>query len=128
MAKHFQDLCFRICWNYKKKIREYCNKNIPFLFRSFAFWQNSGLRILYFLMGCTIINPSRKGFYGEFVFPLYKSISTGAQYVTPDSKIYCEKVKMWRFSSGNRFFCTKFVQLAVPGKRRNRVMHLQKRV
>jgi hypothetical protein len=25
-----------------------------------------------------------------------KSISTGAQYVTPDSKIYCEKVKFWR--------------------------------
>jgi hypothetical protein len=35
------------------------------------------------------------------------SISTGAQYVTPDSTIYCEKVKMCRFSSGNWFFCTK---------------------
>jgi hypothetical protein len=44
-----------------------------------------------------------------------KSISTGAQYVTPDSKIYCEKVKMCRFSSGNWFFCTKFVQLALAG-------------
>jgi hypothetical protein len=30
-----------------------------------------------------------------------KSISTGAQYVTQDSKIYFEKVKMYRFSSGN---------------------------
>jgi hypothetical protein len=36
----------------------------------------------------------------------------GAQYVTPDSKIYCEKGNMCRFSSGNWFFCTKFVQLA----------------
>ncbi len=55
-------------------------------------------------------------------------ISTGAQYVTPDSKIYCEKVKMYRFSSGNWFFSTKFVQLAVAGKRRNTALHLQKRV
>jgi hypothetical protein len=37
----------------------------------------------------------------------------GAQYVTPDSKIHCEKVKMCRFSSRNWFFCTKFV-LACP--------------
>jgi hypothetical protein len=38
------------------------------------------------------------------------------QYVTPDSKIYCEKLR--RFSLGNWFFCTKFVQLvlAVEGK------------
>jgi hypothetical protein len=35
------------------------------------------------------------------------------QYVTPDSKTYREKIKMCRFSSGNWFFCTKFVQLAV---------------
>jgi hypothetical protein len=48
-------------------------------------------------MGCTIINPSCKGFYGELFFPSYKTISTGAQYVTPDNKIYCEKVKMCRF-------------------------------
>jgi len=48
-----------------------------------------------------------------------KSISTGAQYVTPDSKIYCEKVKMCWFSSGIWFFCIKFVQLAVVGKRCN---------
>jgi hypothetical protein len=45
-----------------------------------------------------------------------KSIFKSAQYVTPGSKIYCEKVKMWWFSSGNWFFCTKFVQLAVPGE------------
>jgi hypothetical protein len=59
-----------------------------------------------------------------------KSISTGAQYVTPDSKIYSEKVKMSRFSSGNWFFfCTKLVvQLAVAGKRCNTVVHLQTRV
>jgi hypothetical protein len=52
-----------------------------------------------------------------YYWPL--SISTGAQYVTPHSKIYCEKVKMCRFSSGNWFFCTKFVQLAVAGKTHN---------
>ncbi len=46
-----------------------------------------------------------------------KSISNGAQYVTPDSKIYCEKVKMCHFSSGNWFLCTKFMQLVVAGKR-----------
>jgi hypothetical protein len=58
-----------------------------------------------------------------------KSISTGgAQYVTPNSKIYCEKLKMCRFISGNWFFCTKFVQLAVAGKRHNTLVHLQKRV
>jgi hypothetical protein len=27
--------------------------------------------------------------------------STGVQYVTPNKKNYCEKVKMCRFSSGN---------------------------
>jgi hypothetical protein len=57
-----------------------------------------------------------------------KSISTGAQYVSPDSKIYCEKVKMSQFSSGNWFFCTKFVQLAVAGKVGNTIVHLQKRM
>jgi hypothetical protein len=56
-----------------------------------------------------------------------ESISTGAQCATPNSKIYCEIVKMCRFSSGNWFFCTKFVQLAVASKRRNTVVHLQKR-
>ncbi len=54
-------------------------------------------------------------------------ISTCAQYVTPDNKIYCEKVKMCRFSSGNWFFCTKFGQLAMAGESRNTVVHLQKR-
>jgi len=33
---------------------------------------------------------------------------------------------MCRFSLGNWFFCTKFVQLAVAGKRRNTVVNLQK--
>jgi hypothetical protein len=33
-----------------------------------------------------------------------KSISTRARYVTPDSKIYCEKVRLFQFSSGNWFF------------------------
>jgi hypothetical protein len=44
-----------------------------------------------------------------------------AQYVTPDNK-------MCGFSSGNWFFCTKFLQLAMAGKRCNAVVHLQKRV
>ncbi len=35
---------------------------------------------------------------------------------------------MCRFSSGNWCFCTKFVELAVAGKRRNTVVDLQKRV
>jgi hypothetical protein len=48
--------------------------------------------------------------------------------VTLDSKIYCEKVKMCRFSLGNWFFWTKFVQLAVADKRHNTVVYLQKRV
>jgi hypothetical protein len=67
-------------------------------------------------------------------FPTYakryilESISNGAQYVTPDSKIYCQKVKMCRFSSGNWFFCTKFVQLDMVSKRRNTAVNLQKRV
>ncbi len=33
---------------------------------------------------------------------------------------------MCQFSSGNWFFCTKFVQLVVAGKRRNIVVHLHK--
>jgi hypothetical protein len=38
--------------------------------------------------------------------PCYKSISTGAQHVTPDSKIHCKNVKICWFSSGNWFLCT----------------------
>jgi hypothetical protein len=55
-----------------------------------------------------------------------KSISNGAQYGTPYSEIYCEKVKMCRFSSGNWFFCTRLVQLAVAvaGKGRNTAVDL----
>jgi hypothetical protein len=54
----------------------------------------------------------------KHIVPLPKSISTGAQYVTPDSKIYCEKIKMCLFSSGGNWFsCTKLVQqLAAVGK------------
>jgi hypothetical protein len=48
--------------------------------------------------------------------------------VTPDSKIYCEKVKICWFSSGNWFFSTKFVQVAVAAKVQHTVVHLQKRV
>jgi hypothetical protein len=49
-----------------------------------------------------------------------KSISTGAEYVTPDSIIYCERVKMCRYSSANWFFCTKFVQLPIAAKKAQR--------
>jgi hypothetical protein len=59
---------------------------------------------------------------------MIKSISTSAEYVTPDSKIYREKVQMCWFISGNCFFCTQFVQLAMAGAWRNTVVHLQKRV
>jgi hypothetical protein len=45
----------------------------------------------------------KAGFLAPVKSPL--SRSNGAQYVTPDSKIYCETVKMCRFSSGNWFFC-----------------------
>jgi len=55
-----------------------------------------------------------------------KSISNCAQCVTPDGKIYCEKVEMCRFSLGNWLLCTKFVQLAVACRWRNTVLHLQK--
>jgi hypothetical protein len=34
---------------------------------------------------------------------------------------------MCRFSSGNWFFCNKFVQLAVAGSRRNTCVHLKKK-
>ncbi len=52
----------------------------------------------------------------EKLVSITTSISTGAHYVTPDSKIYCEKVKICQFSSGKWFFCTKFVHLAVASK------------
>jgi hypothetical protein len=44
-----------------------------------------------------------------------------------DSKMYCGKVKKCRFSSGDWFFGTKFVQLAVAGKWCNTVVHLKKK-
>jgi len=53
---------------------------------------------------------------------------TALSIMTPDSKIYWEKVKMCRFCSGNWFFCTELMQLAVAGRRRNTVVHLQKTV
>jgi hypothetical protein len=57
-----------------------------------------------------------------------KSISTRAEYLTPDSKIYSEKVKICGCSSGNWFFSSKIVQVAVARKRHNTVVHLQERV
>jgi len=71
--------------------------------------------------------------YGLRVFYTYicipKSITNNAQYVTPYSEIYCDKVKMCGFSLGNWFFCITFMLLSVAGKRRNTVVvHLQKRV
>jgi hypothetical protein len=65
--------------------------------------------------------------YKIYIHFMCKSISTGAEYVTPNSKIYCENVKMCRFSSGNWFFCIKFMQLAVAGKRHNTVVYLKKK-
>jgi hypothetical protein len=46
---------------------------------------------------------------GECNIQAHKSISNSAQYVTPDSKFYVKKVKMWQFSSRNWFSHTKFV-------------------
>jgi hypothetical protein len=57
-----------------------------------------------------------------------KSIATGAQYVSPDTIMYCENLKICRFGSAKWFFCTKFVQLGMAGKRRNTMVHLQNRV
>jgi hypothetical protein len=57
-----------------------------------------------------------------------QGIATGAQYVSPDSIIYCEIVKMWRFGSGKWCFSTKYVQVGMAGKRPDRVVHPQKRV
>jgi hypothetical protein len=51
-----------------------------------------------------------------------QGISNDAQNVSPDNKIYCKKVKMCQFSSGNWFFGTKFLQLAVVGKWPNTVV------
>ncbi len=47
-------------------------------------------------------SPRKK--WAKVWYPLHsKSISNGVQYVTPDSKIYCKKVKMCWFSSGHWF-------------------------
>jgi hypothetical protein len=43
-------------------------------------------------------------------------------------KFIAKKSECAPFSSGNWFFCTKFVQLAVARKGRNTVVHLQKKV
>ncbi len=45
---------------------------------------------------------------------------------SPSGSWLREKVKMCQFSSGNWFFFTKFMQLALAGKRHNTVVHLQK--
>jgi hypothetical protein len=57
-----------------------------------------------------------------------KSISKGARYVTPDSKIYCKKSKCAGLACEIGFVHTKFVELAEAGKRCNTVVHLPKRV
>jgi hypothetical protein len=54
----------------------------------------------------------------------YKSIFNGAQYVTP-VKFIGKKSKCAFLGHEIGF---SFVQLAVPGKRRNTVVHLPKRV
>jgi hypothetical protein len=69
------------------------------------------------LMVVKKIKYAQHGSYLPLLCRKRKSISTGAQYVTPDSTIYCGKVKMCRFSSGNWLFCNKFVYLAVAVKR-----------
>jgi hypothetical protein len=66
------------------------------------------------------IGHTRK-FLPVFYTKSCKSISKSAQYVTPDSKIYLEQVKMCRLSTGNWFFNTKVAQLAVSGKMLNAV-------
>jgi len=57
-----------------------------------------------------------------------KSISNGAQYVTPDTKIYCIKSKCAGLSQEIGFSATNSCSLHVAGKRRHTVVHLQKRV
>ncbi len=107
-------------WSGSLTQRAFLNRVCKGLVRRFYFevWSFSPL----------ITFPSFKNTTGKRYIYASKSISTGAQYLTPKSKIYCEKVKMCRFSSGNWFFCTKFIQLAVASKRHNTVVHLQKRV
>jgi hypothetical protein len=53
--------------------------------------------------------------------------AAGAQYVTPDSIVYCEKVKMCQYSSAKLVFLTKFVHLPMAGKRGNAVVQLKKK-
>jgi hypothetical protein len=55
-------------------------------------------------------------------------ISTGARYVTPDSKIYYEKIKMCRQAEEIDFFAPDSCSLPWLGKWRNTVVHLLKRV
>ncbi len=55
--------------------------------------------------------------------PRGESISTSAQYVSSESKNLSEKVKSAGLAQE-----IGFVQIAVAGKRRNTVVHLQKRM
>jgi hypothetical protein len=85
-----------------------------------TFFSNPSISISSFNSFCLFQNPLGTNLKKQtnktyLCLPLPRSISTGAQYVTPDSKIYCEKVKMCRFSSRNWFSCAKFVQLAAVG-------------
>jgi len=73
------------------------------------------------------LGPHNKSQLGKGgIHTWWKSISKVPQYVTADGEDYWEKVKMCRFSSENWFFCTKFVKLAMAGKRRT-VVHILKR-
>jgi hypothetical protein len=74
------------------------------------------------------VNPTKTTITSPTLLSLISAsppvLSIGLQTV----KFIAKKVKMCRFSSGNWFFCTKFVHLAVAGKRHNTVVHLHKRV
>jgi hypothetical protein len=71
--------------------------------------------------------------HGLHVFYTYictpKSISNGAQYVTPYTvKFIATKAKCAGLAQKIGFSAPTFVQLAAAGKRHNTVVHLQKRV
>jgi hypothetical protein len=73
----------------------------------------------WFKLHCSLRPEGAYSVYSEICSSLrqVRASPTGAQYVTSDSTIYCEKVKMCRFMSGNWFFGTKLVQLAVAVKK-----------
>jgi hypothetical protein len=92
-------------------------------------WHKKILGITFFLIIITINSHDIRWVLSEYHnisdMPSIGRISTGAQYVIPDSNIYWEKVKMCGFSTASWFFCPKFVQLAMAGKGRNTAVHLQ---